>query len=131
MDYSNGERIVALVGLALAGLLLLCPHVMEGSWLSDVKPLLIWVMTFSSLIMLVFPPPQPQRKRSELSERKRDEGGEIEMLVSVACYRGSCGHGYRRLFQRGDYVRKMVSRCPACGGELYVKAIYAVEEKRR
>jgi len=128
LDYSKRVRIVALAALALAGLLLISPHVMEGSWWSDVKPLLICVMTFFSLIMLIFPPPPPQRKRSELSERKRDEGSEIEVVTSIACYGGGCEHVYKRLFQRGDYVRKIVGRCPACGGELYVKAIYALEE---
>jgi hypothetical protein len=97
---------------------------MQGFFWSDVKPLLICILTFFSLIMLVFPPPPPQGKGSELGGRERDEGSGIEMVASIACYGGGCGYVYGRLFHRGDYVRKIVGRCPACGGELYVKAIY-------
>jgi hypothetical protein len=64
-----------------------------------------------------------------LSEKEGDGGG-IKMLASIACYGGGCRHAYERLFQKGDYVRKIVGRCPACGGGLYVKSIYAVEDRR-
>jgi len=129
LDYSKGVRIVALASLALAGLLLLVPRIIQGSWWSDVKLLLVCVLGFSSLIMLVFPPPPPQQKRSQLSEREEHGGRGVEMLASIACYGDGCGYMDGRLFQRGDYVRKIVGRCPRCGGELYVKSLYVIEEK--
>jgi hypothetical protein len=129
LDYFKKVRMVALASLALDALLLLSPHVMQGPWWSDVKPLLIFVLGFSSFTMLIFPPPPPQRKRSELSE-KEGYGCGIKMLASIACYGDGCRHACERLFHKGDYVRKIVGICPACGGELYVKAIYAIDEKR-
>nr|MDO8132585.1 hypothetical protein [Candidatus Njordarchaeum guaymaensis] len=66
-----------------------------------------------------------------MSEKEGEGGVEVEMVASIACYGRGCEHVYGRLFQRGDYVRKIVGRCPRCGGELYVRAIYAVEEKRK
>lgn len=37
-----------------------------------------------------------------------------------------CEYAEVRDFQRGDYVYKVLSKCKECGGDMYVKTIYAV-----
>ena len=55
----------------------------------------------------------------------RIEATEVRRLV--ACE--ECSVESEGPFQKGDYVFRHVGQCPRCGGQLYVKALYGVDEK--
>ncbi len=55
----------------------------------------------------------------------RIEATEVRRLV--AC--DACNIESEGPFQKGDYVFREVGKCPRCGGQLYVKALYGVDEK--
>jgi hypothetical protein len=129
LEYKKRVRIVSLAELVLAVLLLLFPSVLQGFPFPDVETLLLYFLGFVSFIMLIFPPPPPQQNKSELSDKKEGGRSEIEMVSSIACH-GGCPFVQERLLKRGDYIMKSVGSCPRCSGELYVKTIYAVEEKQ-
>ncbi|MFX1475269.1 MAG: hypothetical protein ACFFCO_07330, partial [Promethearchaeota archaeon] len=55
----------------------------------------------------------------------RIDATEVRRLVACdACKVESEGP-----FEKGDYVFREVGKCPRCGGLLYVKALYGVDEK--
>lgn len=58
------------------------------------------------------------------SLKPRNEGMEIKKtLTSVKCK--SCDYSLERPFKEGDYVGKILEdKCPKCGGDLVIKAIY-------
>jgi len=62
------------------------------------------------------------------SKKKVSDIGEIKTVTSIACH--NCDFSEEGEFKAGDYINKQVGKCRRCGQELYVKSIYAVEEKR-
>ncbi len=55
----------------------------------------------------------------------RIEATEVRRLI--AC--DACNVESEGPFEKGDYVFREVGECPRCGGQLYVKALYGVDEK--
>jgi hypothetical protein len=55
----------------------------------------------------------------------RVEAMEVRRLI--ACEK--CDVESEGPFEKGDYVFREVGKCPRCGGQLYVKALYGVDEK--
>jgi hypothetical protein len=55
----------------------------------------------------------------------RIEATEVRRLI--ACE--GCGVESEGPFEKGDYVFREVGKCPRCGGQLIVKALYGVDEK--
>ncbi len=58
------------------------------------------------------------------SLKPRNEGMEIKKTVSLVKCK-SCDYSLERPFKEGDYVGKTLEdKCPKCGGDLVIKAIY-------
>lgn len=53
------------------------------------------------------------------------EATEVRRLV--AC--DACGVESEGPFEKGDYVFRQVGQCPRCSGQLYIKALYGIDEK--
>ncbi len=83
----------------------------------EVLPLLLLAALMLLPLLVLKPRPSEEKK--------------VEKTVTVLrCY--DCGYQVEREFRKGDYVGKLVGKCPRCGAPLYVHAIYVkLEEKRK
>ncbi|MEM3684575.1 MAG: hypothetical protein QXT39_02795 [Conexivisphaerales archaeon] len=52
-------------------------------------------------------------------------GSEQRQIVFTIEHCDFCNINNKRSFQKGDYVVKASGRCPKCGRDMYISAIYA------
>ncbi len=75
-----------------------------------------WFMSLLALILLaalsLTPLLTPRKKKPE----------EWKSITRLKCT--ACGYTEERGFQKGDYVGKAAGKCPKCGGQLIVDAIF-------
>ncbi len=79
-----------------------------------------WFMSLLALIFLAAASLTPL-----LTPRKKEE--KWKSITRVKCM--SCGYTEERDFTKGDYVGKIVGKCPKCGGQLVVDAIFRRKEE--
>ncbi len=66
---------------------------------------------------------------SLLASLKKQKGEKPKLRTRVECL--SCGYSVEREYRRGDYVGKSEGRCPKCGGEMIVTAVYEERPRER
>jgi len=63
------------------------------------------------------------------SGARRKKVGKRKVYTRIKCF--NCGYTIERVYQKGDYVGRVVGKCPRCGGELVVSAVYEVRPEER
>ena len=119
-------KIGSLLALSAITFLLILPYVVEGFTWSILGLAILYGLGFSVLLAYFLLLPTRQGGQSK---KKVKDIGEIKTVTSIACL--NCDFAEEREFKAGDYINKQLGKCRKCGGELYIKKIYAVEQKRR
>lgn len=120
------SRALAIIVVLIVGVLLLLPYLVEGLvWTTLITSVLYAVGMFALVLLLLTSPAQQSTK----GKTKGEESGEIKTITSLACH--SCEFSEEREFQKGDFIGKLLGKCPKCKNEkLYIGAIYALDEKK-
>ena len=121
----NRSRTVASTIVLLIGLLLLLPYFVAGLEWTALETGVLYGIGMLALVALLLTNPAPPRTKA------KGKGGEIRDIKSttlLACR--SCESSEEREFQKGDFIGKAQGKCPKCRGELYIRAIYYVDEKK-
>jgi hypothetical protein len=126
VDHLRKARIASLAALLVIAFLLILPYIVEGFTWSILQLLVIYGLGFAMLLayLLLLP-----RREGIPSKKKVGDIGEIKTVTAIGCL--GCDFSEEREFKTGDYINKQVGKCQKCGGDLYIKKIYAVELKRR
>ncbi|WXG42548.1 MAG: hypothetical protein WED04_00315 [Promethearchaeati archaeon SRVP18_Atabeyarchaeia-1] len=120
------SRAVALIVVLVIGILLLLPYFIEGLVWDTLMMSVLYGIGMVALVALLLISPTRQNAQGKA---KGGETDEIKMTTSLACH--DCDFSQEREFQKGDFIGKVLGKCPKCKkGELYIRAIYTVEEKK-
>jgi len=118
-------KIVSLAILIAVTVLLILPDIVgEFRW-SIIALAVLYGLGFVTLVGYLWLLPAQEKTKSK---KKVGDLGEFKTVTSIVCH--GCDFSEEREFKAGDYVNKQLGECPRCGQELYVKSIYAIEEKR-
>jgi hypothetical protein len=121
----KSRAVSVVVVLIIIGLLLL-PYLFEGIEWTTLEESILFVVGMVALMVLFLTNPAQQKTSRKV---KIEEIGEAKTLTSIACHR--CEFSDQREFKRGDFIGKSLGKCPKCkNNELYIRAIYTVEEKK-
>jgi len=84
----------------------------------QLPPDIIWLIVILILIIyLVYDTYARRPKKTEKIIRER-----------LVCTK--CGYVVEREFEPGDFIGLVKGKCPSCGGDLKIKAIYAIEKEK-
>ena len=126
VNHMRKASIASLATLLVIAFLLILPYIAEGFTWSILQLLLIYGLGFAMLLayLLLLP-----TRKGVPAKKKVGEIGETKTVTAIGCL--SCDFSEEREFRTGDYINKQVGKCQKCGGDLYIRRIYAVELKRR
>jgi hypothetical protein len=125
VDSLNKSRAVALIIALIVGALLLLPYFLGGFEWTAIETALLYGAGIVVLAVLLFVSPSPPAAKAK---GRSGEGWDIKSITLLACH--SCDSTGEREFQKGDFVGKVLGKCAKCKGEQYIRAIYAIDEKK-
>ncbi|MET1101209.1 MAG: hypothetical protein ABWW69_01845 [Pyrodictiaceae archaeon] len=84
--------------------------------------IIYWSAVIATLVALMLASISIAASARQKQEPKRT-------ITIVKCY--SCGYTIERDYKPGDYIGKEDQKCPKCGAQMYVDAIYVVTMKTK